>query len=47
MYVKQRLILSMALSLALLGSPVRGQETQQRHIQIAEIEVDPAQLDSY
>jgi quinol monooxygenase YgiN len=47
MYVKQRLILSMALSLALLGSPVRGQEMQQRHIQIADIEVDPAQLDSY
>jgi quinol monooxygenase YgiN len=47
MYVKQRLILSMALSLALLGSPVRSQEMQQRHIQIADIEVDPAQLDSY
>ena len=47
MNVKQLLIISSALSLALLGSPARGEEMDQRHIQIAEIEVDPAQLDSY
>jgi quinol monooxygenase YgiN len=47
MNVKHVLIISMALLFALLRSPARGQEVDQRHIQIAEIEVDPAQLDSY
>ena len=47
MNVKHVLIISMALLFAVLGSPARGQEVDQRHIQIAEIEVDPAQLDSY
>jgi quinol monooxygenase YgiN len=47
MNVKHVLIISMALLFALLESPARGQEVDQRHIQIAEIEVDPAQLDSY
>jgi quinol monooxygenase YgiN len=43
----KHLLISMALLLAVLGSPARGEEVDQRHIQIAEIEVDPAQLDSY
>ena len=47
MNVRHVLIISMALLFALLESPARGQEVDQRHIQIAEIEVDPAQLDSY
>jgi quinol monooxygenase YgiN len=47
MNVKHVLIISMALLFALLRSPARGQEVDQRHIQIAEIEVDPAQLDRY
>jgi quinol monooxygenase YgiN len=48
MNAKQLLIISIALLLALLlGSPARGEEMDQRHIRIAEIEVDPAQLDSY
>jgi quinol monooxygenase YgiN len=47
MNVGQLLTISMALSLALLGSPARGEGMDQRHIQIAEIEVDSAQLDSY
>jgi quinol monooxygenase YgiN len=47
MNVKHVLIISMALLFALLESPARGQEVDQRHIQIAEIEVDPAQLDSF
>jgi quinol monooxygenase YgiN len=47
MNVKHVLIISMALLFAVLGSPARGEEVDQRHIQIAEIEVDPAQLDSY
>ena len=47
MNVKHVLIISMALLFAMLESPARGQEVDQRHIQIAEIEVDPAQLDSY
>ena len=47
MNVKHVLIISMAQLCAVLGSPARGEEVDQRHIQIAEIEVDPAQLDSY
>ena len=48
MAAKQFLLsLSVALLLALFGCTARGQEMAQRHIQIAEIEVDPAQLNSY
>jgi quinol monooxygenase YgiN len=47
MNVKHVLIISMALLFALLESPARGQEVDQRHIQIAEIDVDPAQLETY
>jgi hypothetical protein len=43
----RHLLISMAPLLAVLGSPARGEDVDQRHIQIAEIEVDPAQLDSY
>jgi quinol monooxygenase YgiN len=47
MNVKLALIVSMALLFAVLGPPARSQEVDQRHIQIAQIEIDPAQLDSY
>src|SRR3954462_2377757 len=30
-----------------LGGVVAAQETEERYVQIAEIEIDPAQLDSY
>jgi quinol monooxygenase YgiN len=43
----KHLLISMAPPLAVLGSPARGEDVDQRHIQMAEIEVDPAQLDSY
>jgi quinol monooxygenase YgiN len=47
MNVKQFLILGVTTFLALFGVEAMGEEMPQRHIQIAEIEIDPAQLESY
>jgi quinol monooxygenase YgiN len=47
MSVKQFLILGVTTFLALFGAAAMDEAMAQRHIQIAEIEVDPAQLESY
>jgi quinol monooxygenase YgiN len=45
--MKQVLILGATLFLGLFGAAAMGEAMAQQHIQIAQIEVDPAQLDSY
>ena len=48
MSVKQSMIFGVtALLLVLSGAPAMSEEKSKQHIQIAEIVVDPAQLDSY
>ena len=47
MNAKQILTLGVTLFLVLSGAAAKGETMAQRHIQIAEIEVDPAQLESY
>ena len=47
MNVKRVLILGVALFCTLFGAVAMSEQRPQQHIQIAEIEVDPAQLDSY
>ena len=47
MSVRQFMILVTTLSLVLSGAPAISEEKSKQHIQIAEIVVDPAQLDSY
>ena len=47
MNAKQVLTFGVTLFLALFGVAPMGEAMAQQHIQIAEIEVDPAQLESY
>ena len=47
MNAKQFVIFGATLFLALFGAEAMGEAMAQRHIQIAELEVDPAQLESY
>jgi quinol monooxygenase YgiN len=47
MNVKRFLIPGVAFFLMLFGAAAMSEEKPQQYIQIAEIEVDPAQLDSY
>jgi len=48
MSVRQFMILSVTARLPILsGAPAMSEEKSKQHIQIAEIVVDPAQLDSY
>ena len=48
MNVRQFMILGVtALFVALSGAPAMSEEKSKQHIQIAEIVVDPAQLDNY
>ena len=47
MSAKQVLTFGVTLFLALFGAVAMGEAMAQQHIQIAEIEVDPAQLESY
>ena len=47
MNAKQVLTFGVTLFLALFGVAAMGEAMAQQHIQIAEIEVDPAQLESY
>jgi quinol monooxygenase YgiN len=47
MNAKQILTFGVTLFLALFGATAMGEAMAQQHIQIAEIEVDPAQLESY
>jgi quinol monooxygenase YgiN len=47
MNAKQILTFGVTFFLASLGAAAVGEAMAQQHIQIAEIEVDPAQLDSY
>jgi quinol monooxygenase YgiN len=47
MNARQILTLCVTLFLVLSGAAAKGQTVEHRHIQIAEIEVDPAQLESY
>jgi len=47
MNAKRFMILGAALSLVLSGAPAMSEEKSPQHIQIAEIAVDPAQLDNY
>jgi quinol monooxygenase YgiN len=43
----KRILIGIALFSTLLGAVATGEKRPQQHIQIAEIEVDPAQLDNY
>lgn len=47
MNAKQFLILGVTLFVALFGAEAMGEEMLQQYIQIAEIDVDSAQLDGY
>ena len=47
MNAKQVLTFDLTLFLAMFGVATMGEAMAQQHIQIAEIEVDPAQLESY
>src|SRR5437868_2053168 len=47
MNAKRVLAFGVTLFLALAGAAAMGEAMAQQHIQIAEIEVDPAQLESY
>jgi quinol monooxygenase YgiN len=47
MNAKQLLTLGVGLFLVLFGPATMGQVMAQRHIQIAEIQIDPAQLENY
>jgi quinol monooxygenase YgiN len=47
MKAKQYLMLSLTVWLALSGAAAMGEEMPHQYVQIAEIEVDPAQLDTY
>jgi quinol monooxygenase YgiN len=47
MSVKQFVTFGVTFVLALFGAVAMGEEMSQRHVQIAEIEVDPSQLESY
>jgi quinol monooxygenase YgiN len=47
MNAKQLLTFGVTLFLALFGAVAMGKAMAQQHIQIAEIEVDPEQLESY
>jgi len=47
MNARRLLILGVALFCTLFGVVAMSEQRPQQHIQIAEIEVDPAQLDSY
>jgi len=47
MSAKQVLTFGVTLFLALFGAVAMGEAMAQQHIQIAEIDVDPAQLESY
>ena len=47
MTARQTMIFGAALLLVLSGAPAMSQEKSPQHIQIAEIVVDPAQLDNY
>ena len=47
MNANQFVIFGATLFLALFGAEAMGEAMAQRHIQIAELEVDPAQLESY
>ena len=47
MNAKQVLIFGVTLFLALFGAMAMGEAMAQQHIQIAEIEVDPVQLETY
>jgi len=47
MNAKRILIIGMALFSMLFGAVAMSEQRTQQHIQIAEIDVDPAQLDSY
>ena len=43
----KRMLIGIALFSTLFGAVAMGEERPRQHIQIAEIEVDPAQLDNY
>jgi len=47
MIAKQWMITGTTLLFLLSGAPAMGEEKSRQHIQIAEIVVDPAQLDAY
>ena len=47
MIAKQWMITGTTLLFLLSGAPAMGEEKSKQHIQIAEIVVDPAQLDAY
>lgn len=47
MSAKKLMIVGAALLFALTGTPAMSEEYSRQHIQIAEIVVDPAQLDDY
>ncbi|MFK4386276.1 MULTISPECIES: putative quinol monooxygenase [unclassified Bradyrhizobium] len=47
MNTKQLLIVGASMLASTLGGPAIAQEAQGRYIQLAEIEIDPAQLEAY
>lgn len=47
MNAKRLLLLSTSISASLLTGNVHGQQAQAPYVRVAEIEVDPAQMDSY
>ena len=47
MNTKQLFFVGASILASTLGGVVAAQETQERYVQIAEIEIDPAQLEAY
>jgi quinol monooxygenase YgiN len=47
MNIKQPLILGASVLMLCLCGPALTQETQSQYVQVAELEIDPAQLESY
>jgi quinol monooxygenase YgiN len=47
MNIRQLLLLSASVLAAFLGGRALAQEAQEKYLQLAEIEIDPAQLESY
>ena len=47
MYTKQILMIGISLLASAAAGPTLGQEKPDQYIQVAEIEVDPSQIDAY
>lgn len=47
MYTKQLLMIGISLLASAAAGPALGQEKRDQYIQVAEIEIDPSQIDAY